>query len=87
MSHQHILEIEAGGLAPDRPGCGDHIRFYCDAKRCLSLRTWLNGIEVDLKDVKGEELGERREQGSMHRPFEKVRLCLVGERGEVLTVA
>ena len=72
---------------PVRPEAGDHMRVYCDAKEALGLRTWLNGVAVDPTIVgpAGQPGG-----GVESRPwklFDKVRLCLVGERGEVLMIA
>jgi hypothetical protein len=71
-------------MKPIRSEAGDHLRIYCDAKEALSLRTWLNGVAIDPTIV-----GPTRE-GVENKPwklFDKVRLCLIGERGEVLMVA
>lgn len=116
---------------PVRVEAGDHLRLYCDAADALSLRTWLNGVEVDrsvisnmgnqagdagLKNVRdvakvmqktpvqaGKDVtGDGDQEGPKMsreadvnidnidtgcRLFERVRLCLIGERGEVLMVA
>ena len=66
---------------PVRVEAGDHMRIYCDAKEALSLRTWLHGIHVDGQPGQGAN-GEKG-----RRLFDKVRLCLIGEKGEVLIVA
>lgn len=64
---------------------GDHVRVYCDASEALSLRTWLHGVHVDLD---GEAAaGAASESSKGRRLFDKVRLCLIGQRGEVLIVA
>ena len=69
---------------PVRAECGDHLRIYCDAAVCLSLRTWLHGIEVEGSFFKNDDPSSRSEHV---RLFDKVRLALVGGRGEVLIVA
>ncbi|EIW69875.1 hypothetical protein TREMEDRAFT_73644 [Tremella mesenterica DSM 1558] len=76
---------------------GDHIRLYCDASISLSLRTWLNGIEVDSTFLQTSSSSlfnphisdvEAVKEGNTHkRVFDKVRLTLIGEKGEVLIVA
>jgi hypothetical protein len=76
-----IAPLVTSDLAPGRPvrvEAGDHMRVYCDAKEALSLRTWLHGIHVDGQAGNGEK---------GRRLFDKVRLCLIGEKGEVLIVA
>ncbi|ORY35892.1 hypothetical protein BCR39DRAFT_556019 [Naematelia encephala] len=86
---------------PERVEAGDHLRIYVDAKKALALRTWLHGIEIPgnivraqkgkeilVEEGKGSERSERgQEKGDIWRPFHKVRLCLIGEKGEVLVVA
>jgi hypothetical protein len=67
---------------PARIEAGDHIRLYCDASEALSLRTWLHGVHVDASH--GVAAGA---QAKGKRMFDKVRLCLIGPRGEVLIVA
>ena len=79
-----IPPMGASEPVPDRPvrvEAGDHMRIYCDAKEALSLRTWLHGIHVDGQFGQGGN-GEKG-----RRLFDKVRLCLIGEKGEVLIVA
>lgn len=66
---------------PVRPEAGDHIRLYCDASEALSLRTWLNGVAIDPAAV-GDAAG-----GKAWKLFDRTRLCLVGELGEVLIIA
>jgi hypothetical protein len=66
---------------PVRVEAGDHMRIYCDAKEALSLRTWLHGIHVD------GQAGQAGNGEKGRRLFDKVRLCLIGEKGEVLIVA
>jgi hypothetical protein len=75
---------EASGmpLGPVRVEAGDHIRLYCDASEALSLRTWLHGVHVDASQGVAEGA-----QAKGKRMFDKVRLCLIGPRGEVLIVA
>jgi hypothetical protein len=70
---------------PVRVEAGDHMRVYCDAKDALSLRTWLHGVHVDAKAT--GQPGDAGTGGKGRRLFDKVRLCLIGERGEVLIVA
>jgi len=75
---------EMSNAVPSRPvrvEAGDHMRIYCDAKEALSLRTWLHGIHFDGQPGQGGT-GEKG-----RRLFDKVRLCLIGEKGEVLIVA
>jgi hypothetical protein len=75
---------EMSNAVPGRPvrvEAGDHMRIYCDAKEALSLRTWLHGIHVEGQPGQGGN-GEKG-----RRLFDKVRLCLIGEKGEVLIVA
>lgn len=83
---------------PVRPEIGDHIRIYCDADRALSLRMLLNGIEVEpsILDADDSTGGGRKPSQSVtlkrgrYSPFggsDKIRLVLVGERGEALVVA
>ena len=72
---------------PVRPEVGDHLRIYCDANEALSLRTWLNGVAIDPTII-----GQAGQAGGEvdHKPwklFDKARLCLVGDRGEVLMIA
>jgi hypothetical protein len=64
---------------------GDHIRLYCDARYALSLRTWLNSIEVELSSL----LPDRSDIlfPSPYLLFKKIRLVLVGSLGEALIVA
>lgn len=78
LSHRSIAPDKPGGR-PIRPETGDHIRVYCDASRALGLRTWFHGIEVDRSAIKAGE--------GVFKPFHRVRLVLVGERGEALIVA
>ncbi len=78
VSHQHTPPGKQG-TTPARVDAGDHVRVYCDARYALGLRTWLYGIEVDRAVIKAGT--------GMFRPFDKVRLVLAGERGEVLIVA
>ena len=66
---------------PVRVEAGDHMRIYCDVKEALSLRTWLHGIHVD------GQAGQAGNGDKGRRLFDKVRLCLIGEKGEVLIVA
>ena len=66
-------------MTPVRVETGDHLRVYCDARRVLSIRTWFHGIEVDRAAVKAGE-------GTL-KLFDRIRLVLVGERGEALIVA
>ncbi|RXK41714.1 hypothetical protein M231_00949 [Tremella mesenterica] len=76
---------------------GDHIRLYCDASISLSLRTWLNGMEVDstilqtssssLFNPHISDVEAVMERNTHKRVFDKVRLTLIGEKGEVLIVA
>jgi hypothetical protein len=61
------------------------MRVYCDAKDALSLRTWLHGVHVDAKAT--GQPGDVGTGGKGRRLFDKVRLCLIGEQGEVLIVA
>lgn len=70
---------------PVRPEIGDHIRLYCDARYALSLRTWLNSIEIELASLSPER--NDVPFPSPYLPFEKIRLVLVGPLGEALTVA
>ena len=81
VSHQYLppLPINKDATGPVRGETGDHIRVYCDAKGALGLRTWFHGIEVDRAMIKAGE--------GLLRPFDKVRLILVGEMGEALIVA
>lgn len=79
-------QIADSPTPPVRPEVGDHLRVYCDAKEALSLRTWLNGVAVDRSAVDGDGITTGG-QGQPRKLFEKVRLCLVGDRGEVLIVA
>jgi len=64
---------------PVRPEMGDHIRLYCDARYALSLRTWLNSIEVELSSL----LPDRSDIlfPSPYLLFKKIRLVLVGSLG------
>lgn len=85
--HLHITKstTKAGdGVTPVRPEVGDHMRIYCDAKEALSLRTWLNGVAID-PTVIGQ--AEGAVESKPCKLFDKVRLCLIGERGEVLMIA
>lgn len=66
---------------PVRVEAGDHMRIYCDTREALSLRTWLHGIHVDSQP------GQAGNGDKGRRLFDKVRLCLIGEKGEVLIVA
>jgi len=75
------LEEHSASGRPVRVEAGDHMRIYCDAREALSLRTWLHGIHVDGQPGQGGN-GEKG-----RRLFDKVRLCLIGEKGEVLIVA
>jgi hypothetical protein len=70
---------------PVRVEAGDHVRVYCDASEALSLRTWLHGIHVDLDGEAAAGAASKSSKG--RRLFDKVRLCLIGQRGEVLIVA
>lgn len=83
-SHQHTVRYipasPARPTSPVRAEAGDHMRVYCDAREALSLRTWLHGVAVDPRSLDGEA-------GKSYRLFDKVRLVLMGERGEVLIVA
>ena len=78
MTHQRLPHGKEG-MTPMRVETGDHIRVYCDAKCILSIRTWFHGVEVDRAAVKAGE-------GTL-KLFNKIRLVLVGERGEALIVA
>ena len=71
-------------VIPVRPEAGDHLRIYCDAREALSLRTWLNGVALDsnILGETGAVVGAKP-----WKLFDKVRLCLVGELGEVLIIA
>lgn len=74
-------------ITPVRPEAGDHLRVYCDVKEALSLRTWLNGVAIDptiIGQTGGAGVGIDIKPW---RLFDKVRLCLVGERGEILMIA
>ncbi len=66
-------------MRPVRVETGDHIRVYCNAKHALALRTWFHGIEVDRGSIQSGE--------GILKLFHRVRLVLVGERGEALVVA
>lgn len=87
-SHAHLprpLHIASDSSPPPvRPEVGDHLRLYCDAGEALSLRTWLNGVAIDPNAVGS---GDAVREAKSYKLFEKVRLCLIGERGEVLIVA
>jgi hypothetical protein len=74
-----------GHRSPVRVEAGDHMRVYCEAKDALSLRTWLHGVHVDAKAT--GQPGDVGTGGKGRRLFDKVRLCLIGEQGEVLIVA
>jgi len=78
VTHEH-LPPDKQGQTPVRVETGDHIRVYCNIKSSLALRTWLHGIEVDRSAIKAG--------AGVFRPFNRVRLVLVGGRGECLTVA
>lgn len=72
---------------PVRPEAGDHMRIYCDAKEALSLRTWLNGVAIDPTIIGQAGQAGGGVESKAWKLFDKVRLCLVGERGEVLMIA
>jgi hypothetical protein len=104
-------------IIPVKPECGAHIRLYVDAKHALSLRTWLNCVDIPWKDVGDhgtrhaheiklktglgpsssaadgsgvidtQQGSSKAKKGMGLRVFSRVRLALVGERGEVLVVA
>jgi hypothetical protein len=79
------LEKTGMAMRPVRPEMGDHLRIYVDADRALALRMWLNGVERGFQEGKdGKETDGKGYTGLL---FYRVRLALVGERGEVLTVA
>lgn len=87
--HLHMKKSQADGeckgCVPVRPEAGDHLRVYCDAKEALSLRTWLNGIAIDPAVMGQAGLGDPKTKP--RKLFERARLCLIGERGEVLMIA
>ena len=65
---------------------GDHIRLYCDLKHALALRTWIHSVEVDSAQL-GLDSALAGNGDKLFRPFDKVRLVLIGHRGEALVVA
>jgi len=82
------LDESLNGSNPKQPvrvEAGDHMRVYCDAKDALSLRTWLHGVHVDAKAT--GQAGDAGHGAKGRRLFDKVRFCLIGEKGEVLIVA
>lgn len=73
-----------------KPQMGDHLRMYCDAERALELRLFISKAWVPTRDFSGQDrkLSEEEEAGlDKERIMGKVRLCLVGDRGEALVVA
>lgn len=74
--------VDRTDVRPVRVEAGDHVRLYCDASEALSLRTWLHGVHVDI-----DKAGVAGARAKGRRLFDKVRLCLIGQRGEVLIVA
>jgi len=88
LAQDVMLDKSPNGSSPSQPvrvEAGDHMRVYCDAKDALSLRTWLHGVHVDAKAT--GQAGDAGHGGNGRRLFDKVRLCLIGEKGEVLIVA
>lgn len=88
LAQDVILDKISNGSSPSQPvrvEAGDHMRVYCDAKDALSLRTWLHGVHVDAETT--GQAGDAGLGGKGRRLFDRVRLCLIGEKGEVLIVA
>ncbi|KIR30692.1 hypothetical protein I309_00041 [Cryptococcus deuterogattii LA55] len=83
-------EISKNAKRAVKPQVGDHLRIYCDAERALELRLFISKAWVPTQDFSGQDtkLSEEEEvKLDKERIVEKARLCLVGDRGEVLVVA
>lgn len=83
-------EISKNAKRAVKPQMGDHLRIYCDAERALELRLFISKAWVPTQDFSGQDrkLSEEEEaELDKERIVEKARLCLVGDRGEVLVVA
>ncbi|KIR42572.1 hypothetical protein I307_04536 [Cryptococcus deuterogattii 99/473] len=83
-------EISKNAKRAVKPQVGDHLRIYCDAVRALELRLFISKAWVPTQDFSGQDrkLSEEEEvKLDKERIVEKARLCLVGDRGEVLVVA
>ncbi|WVF68117.1 hypothetical protein IAT40_002880 [Kwoniella sp. CBS 6097] len=86
---------------PVRPEAGDHLRIYCDATHALPLRTWLHNVRIPISgpnanvdtargivaESEGDSVPQVNGESRELRIFYKIRLTLVGDRGEVLIVA
>ncbi|ADV19966.1 Hypothetical Protein CGB_A9340W [Cryptococcus gattii WM276] len=83
-------EISKNAKGAVKPQMGDHLRIYCDAERALELRLFISKAWIPTQDFSGQDrkLSEEEEaELDKERIMEKARLCLVGDRGEVLVVA